>query len=282
MPESKIVDTYGRPYNPESSNTEATNIEIARIIEGTGFGRMQMENMAGALVKTENREDEAIIGQAAKEFGEEGKLHPERYDYIAKHVKEMVEKNGLKNPLIMDFGSGPGLLTSMISKEIPEARVIGVDLSDDMLAIAKSNIESQGLEKRIQLVSYNVKEVSGNSGQLADIVVSRNMLHRLDSLEAGLMSMIRSAKDHGGMVLNTSFRNLNDLNPEEQQKWIQAFHERDGYPKLQEAWVLAYLNAPTLAEYQTVAKRIAENIDAKEMMVTAGDHNEVNIFFKKK
>ncbi len=182
----------------------------------------------------------------------------------------------------MYFGSGPGILTTMIAEKNPGSRVTGIDLSEDMLEIAKQNIEEKHLEPRVKLVHYNVKEVQGNTGELADIVVSRNMLHRLEVLQEGLLAMARASKEKGGIVFNTSFRNLNDLDQSGQKRWVKDFHERDGYPALQEAWVLAYMNAPTLSQYEESAKKVAEIIDADKLQVQAGNFNEVNIFLKKK
>jgi release factor glutamine methyltransferase len=48
--------------------------------------------------------------------------------------------SGCPNPLIVEFGVGCGSLAISIKKELPEARVIGVDLDSDAIAVALKNV----------------------------------------------------------------------------------------------------------------------------------------------
>ncbi len=287
---SGIVDAYGRPYSSE----EESSSDI-RAILGEGYGEVISEHDGGVEIRGADREDEAIIGEAAREFAVEAAMHPERYRYIAEYVKRAIEKHRIQDPLIMDFGAGPGILTAMIAEELPTARVIGVDLSADMISIARENIEAEGLEKRIQLVHHNVKDVYGNAAELADMVVSRNMLHRFDNpLQEGLMSMARAAKEKGGMVFNTSFRRLDDPAPgmaERQEQWKKDLQERKQYfaekddedgKGLIDAWILAYIHAPTLEQYQVAAAQVAEQIGAEECEVREGRNNSVEVFIRRR
>lgn len=236
---------------------------------------------AGEIVP-EEREDEPIIGAAAREFTQEALLHPERYEYIAQYVKTLADHFGLESPMIMDFGSGPSILTSMIAKLIPRANVLGIDLSQDMLDLAAQTIVQFDVHDRVQLYKQDVRDVFKSAPEPADIVVSRNMLHRLTSLEEGLMRMTRVAKSEGGMIFNTSFRRVSDLDKDGQLKFVQAVQERNDFPSLQEAYVLAYLNAPTLEEYEKAARRVAHSVDAEDMWVQPGENNEVNVYIRKK
>lgn len=234
--------------------------------ELTGLARAQLQD----------RETEAITGNAALEFSVEAKTHPERYQYLADYITRLFAYYNLRR--VMDFGCGPGILTAMIAKQNSEAQVVGIDLSVDMLTHAELN--TQGSD--VPLVHFDVKQVYVNASELADIVISRNMLHRLEVLQEGLMAMARACKPKGGIVFSTSFRNLNDLGETGQKRWLRDFHERDGYPALQLAWVLAYLNAPTLQQYRASAKKVAYALDAEDLRITAGKRNEVNIFLRRK
>jgi len=286
MSEGKIVDVFGRSYDQEKLVVGATSEDMASIVESMGYGKVRDEQAEGNIIEAGDRENEAIEGQAAKEFAEDARLHPERYLYIAQYVKKLVEHYRIENPLVMDFGAGPAELTRMIAEEIPSARVVGVDISQDMLDIAAQNIIEHGLEKRIQLVRHDIREVHGDASELADIVVSRNMLHRVASLQEGLLQMARATKEKGGIVFNTSFRNVSRLDSRmdkmRQAVWVREFNRRNGFPALQEAWALAYLNAPTLEEYEVAATNVAELINADEMRVEAGYMNEVNVLLRKR
>jgi ubiquinone/menaquinone biosynthesis C-methylase UbiE len=249
--------------------------EVASIIEKHGWGHVE-----GETIVPDHREEQAMTGLSAKEFSDEAKLHHERYEHIADMVKKAVDEAGLKNPFIVDIGCGPGVLTYLIAKAIPTARIIGADLSEDMLAIARQNAQEQGVSDRVTFATHDASNPF-QAEQAVDIVVSRNMLHRLPSLEAGLMAMAKTTKDNGGIVMDISFRNLNDLSSEAQAHFVEEFNIRNDFPRLQEAWVFALLNAPTLAQYESAAKNTAEAINAKESKVTTDHFHEVYITLKK-
>jgi tRNA G46 methylase TrmB len=98
--------------------------EVLNIIKSHGWGHVH-----DGIIVPDHREEEPMRGLSAKEFGDEAKLHPERYEHIVHAVKKLADDSNITNPLVVDFGCGPGVLTSMIAKAIPHARVIGTDLS---------------------------------------------------------------------------------------------------------------------------------------------------------
>jgi len=51
---------------------------------------------------------------------------------------------------ITDIGSGPGTLLAITAKEQPTAKLIGVDISKEMIVGAKANFDSLGLGKRAE------------------------------------------------------------------------------------------------------------------------------------
>lgn len=244
--------------------------EVLGIIKSHGWGRLEDNSIIPI-----HREEEPMKGLSAQEFSDEAKLHPERYEHIAHMVKKLVDESEVENPLIVDFGCGPGVLTSMIAKLIPNAKVVGTDLSEDMLNIARKNAAEQNLN--IEFYQHDSHKPFSLDGKPADVLVSRNMLHRLASLEAGLTAMAKTVRKRGGKVLNVSFRNLNDLDTEAQKHFVPEFQVRSDFPRLQEAWVFALLNAPTLSQYETAAKKAAEAAEMKEPQVTTDHFHEVYV-----
>jgi 2-polyprenyl-3-methyl-5-hydroxy-6-metoxy-1,4-benzoquinol methylase len=247
--------------------------EVLEIIKSHGWGSLKDDRIVPL-----HREEEPMKDLSAQEFSDEAKLHPERYEHIAQMIKKLADESGVKNPVIVDFGCGPGVLTSMIAKIIPNATVIGIDLSEDMLKIARKNAEEQNLN--IDFFQHDSHKIFSLEGKDVDILVSRNMLHRLASLEAGLTAMANTVKKQGGIVLNVSFRNLNDLDAEAQKHFVPEFQIRSDFPRLQEAWVFALLNAPTLSQYQTAAKKASEATELKSVKVSTDHFHEVYVTLK--
>ena len=56
---------------------------------------------------------------------------------------------------ILDLGTGSGAIALALARAFPSAVVIGVDLSDDALALAKENATAAGLGERVSLVRSN-------------------------------------------------------------------------------------------------------------------------------
>jgi len=92
---------------------------------------------------------------------------------IAKNMKDR-QISGI----IVDMGTGPGRLPIEIAKQVDNADVVGIDLSDDMVKIAKMNAEKAGLTDRVKFKvasAYN----TGFEDNSVDLVTSTGMIHHL-------------------------------------------------------------------------------------------------------
>lgn len=79
---------------------------------------------------------------------------------------------------IVDIGTGPGRLPIEIAKQVGDAEVIGIDLSEDMVKIAKSNAEKAGLADEVKFKLASVYDTGFADGSV-DLVTSTGMLHHL-------------------------------------------------------------------------------------------------------
>jgi len=95
------------------------------------------------------------------------------FKLIATNIKSM----GISGTIV-DIGTGPGRLPIEIAKQVVNAQVVGIDLSEDMVKIAKRHAEKAGLAARVKFKvasAYN----TGFEGNSIDLVVSTGMLHHL-------------------------------------------------------------------------------------------------------
>lgn len=60
---------------------------------------------------------------------------------------DMAKKSleGIANPFVVEVGTGTGAIAIACAKEIPGAKVLATDISDDALALARENAEANGL-----------------------------------------------------------------------------------------------------------------------------------------
>ena len=61
-----------------------------------------------------------------------------------------------KANMIVDVGTGSGCIALALAAAVPEARVLGVDLSDDALALARENAAQAGMGERVHFLKSDL------------------------------------------------------------------------------------------------------------------------------
>jgi release factor glutamine methyltransferase len=76
--------------------------------------------------------------------------------------------DGVTGPDVVDVGTGSGAIALALASEVPEARVVGCDVSEDALAVARSNGDRLGID-----VEWRSSDVlDGVAGRRFHLVVS--------------------------------------------------------------------------------------------------------------
>ena len=71
-------------------------------------------------------------------------------------------------PLILDVGTGSGCIAITLKKELPEAKVVGLDISSGALRVARLNAEK--LEAKVDFVGSDL--LRSYSGRKSDVIVA--------------------------------------------------------------------------------------------------------------
>jgi len=105
-------------------------------------------------------------------------------------------ERGLK---ILDLGTGPGLLSIEINKLLPKSKIVGVDLSREMLEVARKNFDEA------RMSNYEVKlgraeEIPLESNSV-DLVVTQSSLHEWENPQKGFSEIFRILKPGGSLML---------------------------------------------------------------------------------
>jgi ubiquinone/menaquinone biosynthesis C-methylase UbiE len=99
----------------------------------------------------------------------------------------------------VDLGAGPGVLSLELGKLWPRARIIGVDLSADMLMIARKNATAAGVSN-FQTRLGRAEEIPLESNSV-NLVVSQSSFHEWDDQKKGLSEVLRVLQPGGRLIL---------------------------------------------------------------------------------
>ncbi len=100
---------------------------------------------------------------------------------------------------IVDLGVGPGMLAVELGRLWPDAKIIGVDPSAEMLVIATENARKAGV-KGFMAKEGTAEELPLASGT-ADLVVSKSSFHEWDDRRKALDEIRRVLKPGGTLIL---------------------------------------------------------------------------------
>lgn len=104
---------------------------------------------------------------------------------------------------ILDLASGTGDLAIALSKTIPQAQIIGADISENMLAIARQKVIKKGLQSQIQL-EIGDAEYLKYEDKTFDLLTVAFGVRNYEHLLKGLSEMQRVTK-LGGHVFILEF-----------------------------------------------------------------------------
>ena len=145
-----VTDPY-RPLAPEQAATLDAYVErrsrrepVSHILGRKGFWKIMLQVTPDVL--TPRPETEVIVDHALRAFAEH-----ERFT-------------------LADLGVGSGAIALAILAERPGARALGIDVSEEALAVARDNAAHLGLEGRIALLRGDW--TSGLEGDAFDLVVA--------------------------------------------------------------------------------------------------------------
>ena len=93
----------------------------------------------------------------------------------------------------LDVGTGTALIPIAMCSKAPSLEMVGVDLAEHMLELARKNVDRAGLASRIELQKIDAKALPFGDGEF-DAVVSNSIVHHIPEPAHALGEMIRVAK----------------------------------------------------------------------------------------
>ena len=102
---------------------------------------------------------------------------------------------------IMDVATGTGDLAIAMAKRVDRTQILGVDLSEEMLAVARRKVEKQGLEERIMLEKGDAENLAMVTTESIDAATVAFGVRNFENIERGLSEIYRTLKPGGKLVV---------------------------------------------------------------------------------
>ncbi|HEY0434750.1 MAG TPA: bifunctional demethylmenaquinone methyltransferase/2-methoxy-6-polyprenyl-1,4-benzoquinol methylase UbiE [Chitinophagaceae bacterium] len=101
---------------------------------------------------------------------------------------------------ILDVATGTGDLAIAAAKMLKPRRVVGIDISTQMLEVGKKKIEKEGLSNVIQLQNGDSETINFGGGSFDAVIVAFGV-RNFENLDKGLKEMLRVLKPGGKLVV---------------------------------------------------------------------------------
>jgi tRNA (cmo5U34)-methyltransferase len=111
------------------------------------------------------------------EFGTSGEVGIHQFNALA--ISRLLPEGGT----LLDLGCGSGRLLARLAHGRPDARIVGLDLSEPMLETGRQMLESEGLSHRVELRPGDITTFDADLPESLDVLSCIFALHHLPTEE---------------------------------------------------------------------------------------------------
>jgi SAM-dependent methyltransferase len=129
---------------------------------------------------------------------EEGPLVPQ-YELCARGMSRLLGSGGT----VLDLGSGSGRYLAYLAGRRPDARILGVELSESMLALGEQTLAAEGLGDRVRLLKGDMADCLDLLPEHLDLLSCMLALHQLPSAVelSGALRQIAAIRERTGCAV---------------------------------------------------------------------------------
>lgn len=151
----------------------------------------------------------------------------------------------------LDVGTGPAQIPILLTKQCPNIQITAIDLSKEMLKIAKQHVEDANLTDRITLERIDAKTLPYPDNAF-DGLISNSIVHHIHDAEKALQEMGRVVKPDGVVLIRDLIR---PETPADAQGFVDRY-AADDTPYQQKLYYDSFLAAFTLAEVKQMLSKM--------------------------
>jgi demethylmenaquinone methyltransferase / 2-methoxy-6-polyprenyl-1,4-benzoquinol methylase len=114
--------------------------------------------------------------------------------------KAINELKNLKPQLLLDVATGTADMALLIHKQLQCNEIIGVDISNEMLAVGRNKIKEAGLDNHIKIFTGDSEHLEFNSNTFNAVTVTFGV-RNFENLNKGLTEIYRVLQPGGKLVV---------------------------------------------------------------------------------
>lgn len=133
-----------------------------------------------------------------------------RYDFMNRFLSAGIDITWRKKAIklfredapnvLLDMATGTGDMAIMAAKKLNPQKIVGIDLSEGMLARGRKKIEKLGLEGQIELLQGDSETINQPDNTFDGVMVAFGV-RNYENLEKGLLEMLRVMKPGARLVV---------------------------------------------------------------------------------
>jgi ubiquinone/menaquinone biosynthesis C-methylase UbiE len=151
---------------------------------------------------------------AETDHGITGEFNTQMYDTMMRNMRDKgwIETNlmineGISSGLALEIGPGPGYLGLEWLKKTKGTRLKGLEISDDMIVLARKNASEYGLSDRVEYFQGDAREMPFEKGHF-DAVFTNGSLHEWAHPDMIFNEIARVIKPGGRYVISDLRRDM--------------------------------------------------------------------------
>jgi predicted O-methyltransferase YrrM len=144
----------------------------------------------------EGNQDGALVGmETVEQYAEKSAGLMIQYRGFLNHLKTLDVGNRY-----LEIGPGPGVLTTAVAREKPNVQITGIEMSSDMVSVAREYVKHAGVADRVRFLTGDAgdPDAYASLGRY-DLIYSTFSLHHWENPKQVILNLISVLED-GGLV----------------------------------------------------------------------------------
>jgi ubiquinone/menaquinone biosynthesis C-methylase UbiE len=142
------------------------------------------------------------------------KQHWKMAEKFGQEYSQKLAARGFQRGKIIDVGCGFGATNLILAERFVDSEIIGIDLSEPLLGLARADARGAALEKRVRFEKADVQKIPYPDNSF-DVVVNVNMVHLVEDPIAMLNEIERILVPRGHLLIADLRRSLLGMLEEE-------------------------------------------------------------------